>query len=632
MQSNIQARFPNTTLLLAGTFLLGLVLRLGWIDAHGLWNDEITSVLTAQSGLSFVFNNHFGWVGNQTSWHYAFVWSLLQPLDPVVSPVLVRLPSALAGAFLSLVVYGLGRELFSRTAGLVAAFMVALSPVLLDYSHDLRPYSLLAFFTSTSVFCLVMAERTGKAIWWLGFLATMAANVLNSYFAVTLVLPALSPYLAWAAVSAWRERRQQVHARNFLYLMLSMLAVGIVAGLMLLEYLRLPATPIDWNKFAITSLANMPVNVFASFTALGMNGLAGSLISLALLLLGILGVYAGTRQGHVRGVVICLALCLAPSFVLAVIVTSSLVFSRYVLFIGPFYYLLIGNAVATLLQVKSSLPESGHIRRLARPTGAVLLWLLLALYLFGTFSYLNPATHHDLSYRPDFRGVADYLSRKASPQDTIVLADYPPTAYNVTTFYWHNKPPAHLYDARDPRLFHQPMQGHVYWVLSFLDHQLMRQLMDQLAAPNQGWTDVAKLEDALVLEENGSGRQAADVVEQMADKLDALNPGFAPTNLLRGGVLQARGDAVGAARLYRDAVSGFWLGDMSLRTAEGFDNVGLYADAWREGIISKAMEPYRPEAHRWLAQHLRQAGYNDESRMESNIADVLQSDAAAKPK
>src|SRR6476469_3295237 len=112
MLSSIDKRYSRGTLLLAGIFVLGLILRLGWIDAHGYWTDEVSSIETARNGLPFVFANHFGWVGNQTSWHYAFFWLLVQPIDPVLSPVLVRLPSVLAGAFVVPVSYGVGRGVF----------------------------------------------------------------------------------------------------------------------------------------------------------------------------------------------------------------------------------------------------------------------------------------------------------------------------------------------------------------------------------------------------------------------------------------------------------------------------------------------------------------------------------------
>src|SRR5215218_1400014 len=144
---------------LGAVFLLGLVLRVGCVDCHGLWVDEVLGLNVAMNGPAYIFGNRFGWLGNQTTWHYLLQWLMSLPVDPAVTPALVRLPSVLAGVFLPLVVYGLGRELFSRGAGLIAALITALSPIMLDYSHDARPYSLLAFLTAVSVYCLVMAER-----------------------------------------------------------------------------------------------------------------------------------------------------------------------------------------------------------------------------------------------------------------------------------------------------------------------------------------------------------------------------------------------------------------------------------------------------------------------------------------
>jgi hypothetical protein len=193
----------------------------------------------------------------------------------------------------------------------------------------------------------------------------------------------------------------------------------------------------------------------------------------------------------------------------------------------------------------------------------------------------------------------------------------------VTNFYWNHQPPAHLYDARDPRLYRQPMQGNVYWVLSLLDLPLM----DELAEPGQGWIAVVKLEGAVVLKEDAAGRPAVDIVESMAKRLDALRPGFSPTRILWGDVQQARGDAVAAAQSYRSAYTGFLTGDVYLRTAQGNEAAGLMANAWQEGIISKAMEPYRPQVHDWLAEQLQREGYVDESNLESTIARLLRSDS-----
>jgi 4-amino-4-deoxy-L-arabinose transferase-like glycosyltransferase len=627
MRFSHHQRFSNTTVLLAGIFLLGLVVRLGWIDAHSLWGDEVLSIDAARNGLPYIFASRFGWVGNQTTWYYALIWLLVQPLDPASSAALVRLPSALAGAFLPLVIYRLGRELFSRAAGLIAALMVALSPIFLDYSHDNRPYSLLAFLTAASVYCLVMAERTGKAGWWAGFVAAAVANLLNDYLVVTLVMPALAPYLAWALWRAWRERREQGNTRRLVFLLISLGVVALVGVLMLLEVMHMPRSPIDWSRFSVSSLPALVINLLAWFTGLGFSTTWSVLFSLTVLLTAFLGVLIGVRRKQWQGVAICSSLCFVPLIIVAIVTTSNLFFPRYIIFVGPFLFLLAGNTLASAVQLSPSPGESGLAQRSVRAVGVLLTALTCLLFALGALNYIKPDTHPTVSYRPDFRGAARYLSTSSNADDTIIVADDPALGYDVTNLYWDYRPPAHLYDVRDPLLFRAPVQGNIYWVVSSLDSQLV----DGIAAGSQGWLEVVKLENVVVLKESASGRDISMVVEQMADKLDALHPGYQPTLTMRGGVLQARGDLAGAARLFRAAGTFGGQADdslESLRTAEGFAQLGSSVDAWRAGVIAKAAEPYRPQIHRWLAQQLQQAGYSQESKAEGGVAGILQSDEA----
>jgi hypothetical protein len=261
--------------------------------------------------------------------------------------------------------------------------------------------------------------------------------------------------------------------------------------------------------------------------------------------------------------------------------------------------------------------------RLLQAGGAVLVVVILLAFPLGSLNYINPAMHYTVSYRPDFRSVARYLSKNAGPKDLIIFADDPRLGYNVADFYWHGQPPAQAYDARDPLLFDQSTGGDVYWVISSLDTQLM----DGISSVNQGWLANVKLENVVVLKESASGRKVDTIVEQMADRLDAVRPNYQPTLTMRAGVLQARGDLVGAANMFRSAGTYFALGDEALRTAEGFAAVGMDTQAWREGLNAKAVEPARPDIHRWLAQQLQREGYTMESRVEGRLADILQSDA-----
>ena len=86
----------------------------------------------------------------------------------------------------------------------MAAALTACSTTLLGVAQDARPYAFLAFFTVLSVYCFQVAQRTGRAAWWAAWAGATIANLLNSYTALTLVLPALLPcwglaLLSWAS-------------------------------------------------------------------------------------------------------------------------------------------------------------------------------------------------------------------------------------------------------------------------------------------------------------------------------------------------------------------------------------------------------------------------------------------------
>ena len=181
-----------TRLLLAGIFVLGVVFRFYCLDCHALWYDEVASIEVAQRGVAAILTDRFGWMYVQTPLHYLIIWLTIQPVDPTTTSVLVRLPSVLAGSVAPLVLYAIGRETFGRAQGLLAAALLAFSTIHLAYSGDARPYALLVLLTLTAIYSLIRAEQTGLPKWWAAFAASMVINILNSYYVLTMVMPALS--------------------------------------------------------------------------------------------------------------------------------------------------------------------------------------------------------------------------------------------------------------------------------------------------------------------------------------------------------------------------------------------------------------------------------------------------------
>ena len=82
-----------------------------------------------------------------------------------------RLPSALASLLTLLVCYELGRSLFSKTTGLLAALMLGSTPLMCGVARFANPDALLQLFIVSILFCFWQSQRGGT--WW--FLATGAA-------------------------------------------------------------------------------------------------------------------------------------------------------------------------------------------------------------------------------------------------------------------------------------------------------------------------------------------------------------------------------------------------------------------------------------------------------------------------
>lgn len=99
----------------------------------------------------------------------------------------IRSLSALAGTALVPVTYMIARRLGSPRAGLVAALLVAVNPLLVWYSQEARTYALLALLSALSFWTFLRAldqpDRRRLAAWTLA----SAAALLSHYFAGFLV-------------------------------------------------------------------------------------------------------------------------------------------------------------------------------------------------------------------------------------------------------------------------------------------------------------------------------------------------------------------------------------------------------------------------------------------------------------
>ena len=143
--------------IVAGLTVAAAVLRFVTLGAQSYHHDE---VVTASRVLRDGFGHAMEAVGFSESappLYYVLAWLWTQVTG--TGEVGLRSLSALAGVATVPVAYLVGLELRDRAAGIAAAALVAVNPMLLWYSQEGRAYALLVFFCSLSLLYFVRALR-----------------------------------------------------------------------------------------------------------------------------------------------------------------------------------------------------------------------------------------------------------------------------------------------------------------------------------------------------------------------------------------------------------------------------------------------------------------------------------------
>jgi hypothetical protein len=176
---------------LAGAFLAALLFRLVGLGGSSMWLDEILETLMAEGSLRQLFS--------------ALLYDRAQPpLEPLFTWALWHLGLAeLARRFVNLLLGAAMVALFARWVGrrfgtpaaAVTALFLASSPVLVRYSHELRPYAL---WLLLAVWALDAADRwiaRGAERFPAELVAVAAAASITHYFAIALWLPVAAAWL-----------------------------------------------------------------------------------------------------------------------------------------------------------------------------------------------------------------------------------------------------------------------------------------------------------------------------------------------------------------------------------------------------------------------------------------------------
>jgi uncharacterized membrane protein len=177
----LSRRLPRGFWIVAGLTLGAAALRFATLGAQAYHHDE---VVTASRILRGDFAHAMEAVGFSESappLYYALAWLWTQVVG--TGELGLRSLSALAGVATVPVAYLLGVELRDRRAGIAAAALVALNPMLLWYSQEARGYALLVLLTALAALYFLRAlsgARRDLVLWG----AFSALALATHYFAI----------------------------------------------------------------------------------------------------------------------------------------------------------------------------------------------------------------------------------------------------------------------------------------------------------------------------------------------------------------------------------------------------------------------------------------------------------------
>ena len=152
--------------------------------ARNLWLDEAYSVYTVQRDWNTFWTIVLNVEANQALYHIILKFWILLGDDEAT----LRFLSAIFSTASVPVIYLLGKELFDKNTGVVAAFLIGVNGNFIFYAQEVRGYSLLLFLTLCSSYLAVRCVKSPSRKMWTWY---VVVNILATYvhfFAVWIII------------------------------------------------------------------------------------------------------------------------------------------------------------------------------------------------------------------------------------------------------------------------------------------------------------------------------------------------------------------------------------------------------------------------------------------------------------
>jgi hypothetical protein len=414
--------------LMVTVLLLGALLLWHDLDEHEVLGRDENATIIKLDQPSLVAVAHASGVkanGQPSSMQplYFLLQHLVWPLVDHSAFLLRFLPSAFA--LLGIVfTFKLGEALWSSTVGLLGGLLVAVLPLHVEYGQIIRPYSLLALLSLASAYFLVVALRSDRPVYWLGFAIASSLNIYT-HFNALFVLAAEGVFAAtfWlkSLVKLLRQQESQgplprlEWAKRLAFPALSFALVGLLCIPAIVRLVEL-----RWvgpGSGSVAGEVTVQLTTAFFYRYLYKIGLTSAWLRGLILGLMALGLAITLYRRRWQAALLSILWLAMPFLALSAIKSPRPFAERYVIFVPPIAFLLVGQGMAGIGQAAGSLGRRWNARKIEYATIAAISVGLVLLFL-------TPLRYHYANSRAAQRLdlTLDVLERRAQPGDVVVVS------------------------------------------------------------------------------------------------------------------------------------------------------------------------------------------------------------------
>lgn len=371
---------------------VGALLRIFYLGEKSFWVDELLSIWHAQN---IVDIRTFLSANTGANAHPPLYFLILKGwLSMGEGEFYLRLLSVIFGILVIPATYCLGREFISQKASLIGAFIVSISPMLLLHDREVRMYPLFTLLSTLSLLFLVKAIKNSRIEYWLPYVVVTSLCTYTHYHSFLLIASQWFFVFFIYRKIQWRE------------FLISQVAVALLFLPWLPSYFAHMTQyfGIGNMRFPITGAFFIkPFYLFFSFS-LGQTVLPWTywivLPAAAFFIIAFVLGFNIIRKKKEAWVFFLVTLFIP----ILISLFFSEVMPRYMIFLAPLYYLVIGQGIAQLNK---------------RVIQVVCLLIITVIMSYGLNNYYTNRDFHILASIDPWREVGTYLKENVQKNDIV---------------------------------------------------------------------------------------------------------------------------------------------------------------------------------------------------------------------